>query len=83
MSVMARWIVLKFIFIHILPLTLQVCEVFEYSDTYSIVSKLIRSNVSICARSNSSWYLSILRAFSQSWTVDTADRSVGVGLSSG
>lgn len=58
-------------------------HVLEHNDTYSIVIKLIRSSVSNCARSNSSWYLSIRRAFSQSWTVDTADRSVGVGLSSG
>lgn len=44
---------------------------------------LTLSNVSMFARSNSSWYLSILSAFSQSPTVTTAVKSVGVGLSSG
>lgn len=58
-------------------------KLFEYRNTYSIESMLTLSNVSRCARSNSSWYLSIRRALSQSLTVDTADRSVGVGLSSG
>lgn len=51
--------------------------------THSMVSMLTLSNVSRCAWSNSSWYLSILSAFSQSPTVATAVRSVGVGLSSG
>lgn len=52
-------------------------------NTYSMVSRLTLSSVSRFARSNWSWYLSIRRALSQSCTVDTADRSVGVGLSSG
>lgn len=51
--------------------------------THSMVRLLTLSNVSRCARSNSSWYLSIRNAFSQSLTVDTDDKSVGVGLSSG
>lgn len=50
--------------------------------THSMVSLLTRSKVSRCARSNSSWYRSILSAFSQSLTVATDDKSVGVGLSS-
>lgn len=51
--------------------------------THSMVSLLTLSNVSRFARSNSSWYLSIRSAFSQSLTVATDDKSVGVGLSSG
>lgn len=48
MSVKARWTVLIQVYFRThSTLTLQVCKVFEYSDTYSIVSKLIRSNVSI------------------------------------
>lgn len=51
--------------------------------THSMVSLLTLSSVSRCARSNSSSYLSIRSAFSQSLTDDTDDKSVGVGLSSG
>ena len=51
--------------------------------THTMVTMLTLSNVSRCARSNASLYLSILSAVSQSLTVATDDRSVGVGLSSG
>ena len=47
------------------------------------MSLLTLSNESMCARSNSSLYLSILSAVSQSLTVATDDKSVGVGLNSG
>lgn len=53
------------------------------ASTHSMVSPLTLSNESRCARSNSSSYLSILSALSQSLTVATDDKSVGVGLSSG